>query len=98
MRISYEVMGNLVVKRIFDDSDLLVGEIPVPFKDAVANPETKPLMDGILQTMSEDLKFLMTQVDTKIDSGDYEVNQEIGTALSKLYAFDRIIDGITLGE
>lgn len=98
MRISYETMGNLVVKRIFDDSDTLVGEIPVPFKDAVENPETKPLMDGILQAMSEELKSLMTQVDAKIDSGDYEVNQEISAAVSKLYTFDRIIDGITLGE
>lgn len=98
MRIAYEVMGNLVMKRIFDDSDLLVGEIPVPFKDAVENPETKPLMDGILQAMSEELKSLMIQVDAKIDSGDYEVNQEISTAVSKLYTFDRIIDGITLGE
>ena len=55
-------------------------------------------MDGILQAMSEELKSLMIQVDAKIDSGDYEVNQEISTAVSKLYTFDRIIDGITLGE
>jgi hypothetical protein len=98
MRIAYETMGNLVVKRIFDDSDVLVGEIPVPFKDAVDNQETKPLMDGILQAMSEDLKSLMTQVDTKIDSGNYEVGQEINMALAKLSTFDRIIEAITLGE
>jgi hypothetical protein len=98
MRLAYETMGNLVVKRIFDDTDVLVGEIPVPFKDAIGNPETKPLMDGILQAMSEDLKSLMTQVDTKIDSGDYEVGQEINMALAKLSTFDRIIDAITLGE
>lgn len=98
MRISYETMGNIVVKRIFDDSDVLVGEIPVPFKDAVENQETKPMMDGILQSMSEDLKALMTQVDSKIDLGDYEVSQEINMALAKLSVFDRIIDAITLGE